>query len=295
MLTKQPWHRDALLALGDLEYRRARYGEGLAHVTKALQLNTYDAEANFIAGNLYRALGKTADARDAFGWAARSMTYRTAANVQLAELALARSDWGEAERYARIALDYNRLNLSAWDILAIVGRKTTNRSLVETTTAQALELDPLHHFVRAEAYLASPTAATLAAFTSGLRSEYPEQVILELAIGYANRGLTADAVALLEATRAKYSNPLLRAWLAYLKKDASLLAPPPDVAFVFPYRRETLPVLTWAASQSPHWTWAYLRALNLWALDRADGRANACFAPLATRPTSPRSMSRARS
>ena len=46
------------------------------------------AEANFVAGNAYRALGAELDAREAFGWAARSMAHRSAAHVQLAELAL---------------------------------------------------------------------------------------------------------------------------------------------------------------------------------------------------------------
>ncbi|MBK9241294.1 MAG: hypothetical protein IPL75_13790 [Acidobacteria bacterium] len=91
--------------------------------------------------------------------------------------------------------------------------------------------------------------------------------MLELAIGYANRGQAADAINLLEAATAKMRNPLLRAWLAYLQKDASALGAA-DVSLVFPYRLETLPVLTWAAQQNNHWSWTYLRALNLWAFDR---------------------------
>jgi hypothetical protein len=41
-----------------------------------------------------------------------------------------------------------------------------------------------------------------------------------------------------------------------------------DPAFVFPFRPETLPVLEWAASNSDHWVWTYLLALNLWGVDR---------------------------
>ena len=286
VLASSPWNRAALVAMADLEYRRARYAEGLTHAQRALQLDTYDAEANFAAGNLYRALGKTADARDAFGWAARSTTYRSAANVQLAELALARRDWAEAERYARIAIDYNRPGLSAWDILAIVGRKTGNRALVDRASSELAGLDPLHHFLRAEAYLASPSAATLDAFTSGLRSEYPDQTVLELAVGYADRGLADDAKALLAATASRFRNPLLRAWLAYLTQDASRLNPAADVALVFPYRRETLPVLSWAATQNAHWSWTYLLALNLWAFDRPDEAAE-LLRPLGATPTAP--------
>ncbi len=282
-VARSPGHRAALLALGDLEYRRARYREGLELVVRALRLDAYDAEANFIAGNLYRALGQTADARDAFGWAARSMAYRTAANVQLAELALGRADLAEADRYARIALDYNRLNLSAWEIAALVGRLTGNATQVSASSAQLLELDPLHHFVRAEAYLARPAADTLAAFMDGLRSEFPDQTVLELAISYANRGQRKDAIGLLEAGTARMRNPLLRAWLAYLKDDATLLGAGADVALVFPYRLETLPVLTWATQQSRHWTWTYLLALNLWSFDRRP-EAERLLTPLGNTP-----------
>ena len=282
-LAKQPWHRGALLAMADLEFRRARYAEGLAHAVRALRLDTYDADANFVAGNLYRGLGRTSDARDAFGWAARSMAYRSAANVQLAELALARSDCAEAERYAHVALDYNRLNLSAWDLLAIIGRVTGNRRLATTAAAQLLELDPVHHLVRAEAFLSARTPAALDQLMNGLRSEYPDQTILELAIGYANRGRQTDAVALLEGAAGRLPNPLLGAWRAYLSQDPAALARSADVAFVFPYRRETLPVLEWAARQSSDWTWTYLRALNLWALDRPK-EAGELLRPLGNSP-----------
>ncbi len=281
-LVKSPWHRGAMLAMGDLDYRRARYDAGLAHVVRALRLDAYDAEANFIAGNLYRALGKTADARDAFGWAARALAFRSAANVQLAELALVRGDLSGADRYARIAIDYNRLNLSAWQIVALVGRKTGNAAQVSTAAVQLLEFDPLHHFVRAETFLARPGTGTSAAFLDGLRSEFPDQSVLELAIGYANRGQAADAINLLEPATAKMRNPLLRAWLAYLKKDASVLGSA-DTALVFPYRLETLPVLTWASQQNTHWSWTYLRALNLWAFDRLS-EAERLLTPLGNTP-----------
>jgi tetratricopeptide (TPR) repeat protein len=284
-LAKAPWHRDALVAMADLEYRRARYRDGLVHALRALRLDTYDPGANFAAGNLFRALGRAADARDAFGWAARSMAFRSAANVQLAELALARSDFAEAERYARIALDYNRLNLTAWDLLAIVGRASGDQPLATTAAKQLSELDPLHHLIRAEAYLSARTPAAATELLNGLRSEYPDQTILELAAGYANRGRKPDAVALLDAAAGRLRNPLLRAWRAYLAGDPSALGPPADVAFVFPYRRETLAVLEWTARESRHWTWTYLLALNLWALDRA-GEAEQRLRPLGTTPDS---------
>jgi len=272
-LTEEPWNRTARLGLADLEYRSGQYEEGLAHVTRVLQLDAYDAEGNFVAGNLYRALGRATDARGAFGWAARSMAYRSAAYVQLAELALSGGEYPEAVRYAQFALDYDRHNLPARQVLAMVGRKQGDPTLAASMREQLLEIDPLHHFAAAEAYLAAPDPASARALTATLRSEYPDQTILELAIDHVRRGSTEDAVALLRLGMEASSNPLLRAWSGYLDEDSSMLAGGADPALVFPFRRETLPVLQWAVERDDHWSWTYLLALNLWALDREDEAA----------------------
>jgi Flp pilus assembly protein TadD len=269
-----PWNREALLGLADLSYRSATYQAGLEHVNKVLQLDAYDAEANFIAGNLYRGLERPADARDAFGWAARSTAYRSAAYTQFAELMIRDGQLGEASRYARLAIDHDRYNVPAWQVMAIAGRKAggeAGRAQSELAAQRLLEIDPLHHFTSAEAYLAAPTPESARMMTSALRSEYPDQTMLELAIDYANRGLPDDAAVLLQLDTTR--NPLIRAWRAWLEDDPALLTDGGDPAFVFPYRRETIPVLEWARRQSDDWVWTYLFALNLWAKDREDEAA----------------------
>jgi tetratricopeptide (TPR) repeat protein len=273
-LAEEPWHHDAILGLADLEYRRGLYQAGLDLVTRALQLDAYDAAANFAAGNLYRALGRETDAREAYGWAARSTTYRSAAYVQLAELMLAGGNLKEATRYARFALDYDRHNIPARQVLAMVGRKAGNQALAASMREQLLELDPLHHFAAAEIYLEASEAASPKNVTASLRSEYPDQTILELAIDYVRRGASDDARTLLQAGTSVTANPLLHAWLAWLDDDPSQLARATDLSFVFPYRRETLAVLEWAVRHDDHWSWSYLLALNLWARDRADEAAS---------------------
>lgn len=282
-LTTAPWHHDGLLALADLEYRRARYAEGLAHITKALRLDTYDAAANMIAANLHRALGHTTDARDAYGWAARSLTYRAAANTALADLALARRDWTEAARYARIALDYNRLNLTAWEALAVAERRAGAAGRAGDALKEMAAIDPLNHFVRAEHFLNAANSKTADAFRQSLLSEFPGESIMELASGYMRRGLDDDAASVLAMGDPERTHPLIRAWLAYLRKTE---LPPADIDLVFPYRLDTLPVLRWAASTTRDWSWTYLAALNLWALDRG-AEALTLLEPLGTTPTAP--------
>ena len=274
-----------LLGLGGLALRSARYEEGLSYAKRALQLDTYDAEANFLAGNLYRALDMEADARDAFGWAARSVAFRAAAYVQLAEIMAGAGDWDEAERYAELAIESDRYSVPAWQLLAVAGRRTGDGASAERARSELLAIDPLHHFALSERYLAGPGSGRQGALIDGMRSEYPGQSLLELAIGYANLGLDDDALALLELAEEVGGGPLSTAWRAYLQRDASTLGAPSgdDLAFVFPFRTETLPVLRWAVEQNDHWSWRYLLGLNLWALDR-DDEAAATLAALRDQP-----------
>ena len=299
-LAVEPWNREALLGLAELAYRAGLLDEGLGHVNRALQLDAYDAEANFLAGTLYRSLERTADARDAFGWAARSTGYRSAAYSQLAELMIGQGDYAEAARYARLAVDYDRHSVPAWRALAIIGRQTGDGALAREALDELLATDPLHHFALSEVYLAAPSDVTARSLVGSLGGEYPDQTLLEMVIGYLHVGLPSDARALLEidldrgvaaggeradgatgtdALRNRGAasadrGPLFRAWRAILHNDPASLDAGGDPAFQFPFRRETLSVLGWATRNSDAWLWGYLLALNLWAVDRGEEAAS---------------------
>lgn len=272
-LEAEPWHRDALLAAGELAYRRAQYQEGLVHVNRVLQLDAYHAHANFLAGTLYRALGRTADARDAFGWAARSTAFRSAAYAHLAEIMIGEESPREAIRYARLALDYDRYSMPGWRALAVAARLAGDGVTVIEATGELRGLDPLAHAALAEEYLHDPSPASAEALAASLGGEYPDQTVLEAAVWYAHLGRTGDALALLDLPGGPPAGPEARAWKAYLTGRPDLLADPGSPAFQFPYRTESLPVLAWADDHSDAWLWTYLRALDLWALDRAEEAA----------------------
>ena len=291
---QEPWNRGALLGLADLALRSARYEEGLEHARRALQLDTYDAAANFVAGNLYRALGRDMDARDAFGWSARAVAFRAASYVRLSEVMVGVGRWGEAKRYAELALDFDRESVPAWQLLAIAGRLSVDREGAERALAALLDIDPLHHFVLAERHLADREGASAEALLGALQSEYPGQTLLEMAVRYAGLGLRDDALSILQLAsdgsggpqtesrgpragsddlRRGRDGPVLRAWRAFLGADPTGLADPGDLDFAFPFRPETLPVLRWASEESDHWGWRYLLGQNLWALERKDEAA----------------------
>ncbi len=276
VLAAQPWHREALMAMADLSYRRARYDEGLDYIRKALQLDTYDAGANYLAGILYRAAGDLTNARESLGWAARAMGYRSAAYTQLAEIALQAGDDAAATHDAGRALDYDRYNLNAYEVQALVARRTGDDAAAEAAQDHLLEIDPLHHLAYFERYLLHPSEDHRRRFREMIRNEFPDQTYLELALSYHGRGLDEAAVELLKWRASESEHPLLEAWLAYLLREENpaeserylTRATTRSPAFVFPYRRETLVVLAWAARQVPHWKWPYYLALNLWAKDR---------------------------
>jgi len=282
-LTREPWHREALLGMADLHYRAGSYADALERVRKTLQRDAYDARANFVAGLIYRALGQTADARDAFGWAARSPAYRAAAYAELAEIMVTRSEWVEAERYARLSLDFDRHGVPGWRVLAVLGRIRENRALASEAIRHLLELDPLHHFALAERHLGAADATSARRFAASLRGEYSGQTLLELAVEYAELGREHEALAIL-AVRADGPLPAVHlAWKAFLLDDPGILDEGAAPDFQFPYRRESLPVLEWADARSDDWVWSYLRGLNLWAVGRAD-EARPLFAGLGDSP-----------
>ena len=273
VLREQPWNREALLGAAELSYRAGDYVDALAHTDRVLQLDAYDAEANFLAGTLYRELFRAADARDAFGWAVRSTAYRTAGYAQLAELMIGEGRYPDAARYARLAIDFDRHSIPAWRAVAVVGRRTRDTELAAEAHRELLDVDPLHHFVQAERYLGGRSSGTRDELVAALAGEYPEQTLLELAIAYIGLRLPDDAWALLSLQAEVLANPVARAWRAFISGDPALLGSHVDVDLVFPFRRESLQVLAWASSESDDWTWTYLSALNLWAVGRHEESA----------------------
>ena len=233
VLEVEPWNRDALLGLAELAYRN-----GEAHLTfgwaqLALQLDAYDPKANFLKGLAQKAAPHAgseflADARDAFGWAARSTAYRSAANVELAEIMIREEEWDEAERYARLAIDYDRYSIPGWRALAVVGRKSERAALADEALGELLVLDPLHHFAFAEKYLSasgsggSQVEEAADVFSRSLGGEFPDQTLLELTIYYFSLELMDDALEILEKFEKTKPRPAIhQAWVYWLSADST--------------------------------------------------------------------------
>lgn len=275
-LEKEPTFSPALVGAAELFYRKMEYQKALKYAARALANDAYDPAANFIYGIINRQLGNTIDAKDGFGFTARSLKFRSAANTQLAEIYLQEQNPALAEEYAHRALDYNKYNLNNYKLLAIIYRMQGNIKRAKDVLTQLLELDPLNHFARFELYLLEPNPKKLQAFTSMIRNEIPHETYLELAVGYANIGLNDKAIQVLEQAP---SNPIVYYWLSYLydkensektSREYLIQAIKASPRLVFPFRRETVAVLNRTKSKQQDWKTDYYLGLIYWGKGRVE-------------------------
>jgi tetratricopeptide (TPR) repeat protein len=277
-LSTAPDPNEALYRVAELFYRRTEYDSALCYAGRITENNTFDGSGNFITGMIKRISGNLVEAEEAYSVAARTMQYRSAAYAEIAGLRMQREDFNGAATFALKSLDYNNLNIQAYEILGCAYRKLNMAKKAEDCLNILLEKDPLCHFARFEIYLADTTNEKLLNFTSLIRNELPHETYLELASFYNNMGLGQDAVRVLEASPA---NPIVYYWLAYLLRNVDPVisetylnkAVSMSPRLVFPHRRETIPVLEWAVSQNDSWKSKYYLGLIFWHLHRYDKTA----------------------
>ncbi|MGM9759368.1 MAG: tetratricopeptide repeat protein, partial [Parabacteroides sp.] len=288
-LEKDKYFAPALNRLASLYYREGRWEEALTLLKRALSLNAYDEEANYLYGLCNRALGRTADAKDGFSVATYSPAFRSAAYAQLAEMCLKEQDWQKAEHYAQKGLDYNRLNLDARQVLMVVYRRTHRPEAAREQIEAVLTDLPLYHFARWEQlYAATGSGHPMEDFQSLVRNELPFETYLELAGWYESVGCQEEALALLSCAGsypiALYKRAYLLDQMGQTAESRQLLqqAEQASPERVFPFRIEDRPALAWAATQSDDWKATYYQGLIDWAnqqQEEALQKLEACGTP----------------
>ena len=268
ILDENPNHLKSNYLISDLYFRKAQYDKALIHIKKNLSIDAYDSDANFIAGNIYKALNSLYDAKEAYGWASRSTKYKSAALSQISEIYLIEKKYSDAISYAKESLNYNRLNLNALEILSISNRILENNAESKKWIDNILFLDPLNHFARFELYLIDPAESNWKRFSDKVRNEFPEQTYLEIAISYFERNLHEEAKIIFNNLLS--SHPLGLAWGAFIDNDIERIKTIDalSIDFVHPFRRESIDILNWANKNYNSWKWKYLLSLNLWAKNR---------------------------
>ncbi|MCD6332432.1 MAG: DUF5107 domain-containing protein, partial [Bacteroidales bacterium] len=274
-LHQQPNDLGSLKGLAEEYIRITKYDQALKLLTRALAIDTYDPQSNYLFGICWKQKGlwgtteKTAAlinpvqnispgikqsvrncmyrAKESFGIAIRSMEYRSAAYTQLAGISLFEKHYQDALRYARSALDYNRYQIPAIQIekiaLHLLGQDDTLRQ-------QAA--------VAAYLYVAPDEQAEPKLRPFSINNEFPAQTYLEKAIRYYSYGLPAEAGAILKSAP---DDPIIDIWKWKKVREEPRL---------FPYRPETLKVLEWHESIQPDWHNRYYMGLIHWNFgDRA--------------------------
>ncbi|MEX0275843.1 MAG: DUF5107 domain-containing protein [Flavobacteriaceae bacterium] len=259
-------HMEGLGLMADLQYRMGRYQKSLESAQKILQIATYDAQANYWAGQAYRALGDTNNALETLGWAARDIKYRAAAYTQMAELCVSQGLYAQAQQYATKALRFGADNLRAHYVELVTSRLLQQNERNEKCYQEILKIDPLDHFVSVEKGLMAHGQPNIPV----IHNEYPNETLLDIALRYKKYGLPQTAADVLKSIAQPDAKILL--WQAYIADNGNAitksLAQP--INFVFPYRRETLKALLWASGHTDHWKLKYYTAHNLWALGQKE-------------------------
>lgn len=280
VLQKQPLHVRALCRSAELYFKRGQYETALEFASKALDQVMYEPEANYIYGLISRRTENTVDALETLGWASRSLKFRSAAYVQMAEIYLGAGSFELSLEYAQRALDYNQYNISALQVMAVAHRLLGEIKHAKKILERMASIDPLNHVIRYEQYLLSPEPKRLRHFQSLIQNEFPHETYLEMAIYYESLKCRKEAVELL---RLSPGQPVIYYWLSYLLKDSSpeeslnwlekaeALTP----FLVFPFRLESIPVFQWAKTSHPeYWKPRYYLGLIHWSKGREEEALN---------------------
>jgi tetratricopeptide (TPR) repeat protein len=258
VLRRDPGHAKANLALGVRACHRTEYEKAERYLRVAVgrvagsYLRPKDGEPHYVLGLVLRALGKDAEARDAFERAAWTAGWESPANYQLAEMASAAGDAAGAQVHLDRALSANAAHVKALVLKAALLRRANRTAAGRELLRRAAAIDPLDPWPAWESALAAGAAVAASAD--------PERY-LEAAADYAGAGLWADAARVLRGASGKAAaHPLIQYFLAgYLEKmgkdaaaarafDAAAKASPD---LVFPFRRETIGVLRRARERNP--------------------------------------------
>ena len=250
-------HIPTLLRLSELMLRNLKYEEALVYATKALSIDTHDGESNYYYGLVNDRLGNITDARDGYSLATLSSEYRSAAYTGLARTFLREKDYFRALGYTERAVDYNRYNIEALQMQAVIYRKLSEKTKAEEIIKNLLAYDPLNHFARFERYCSDNSEQNKNEFTSLIRNELPFETLMELAIWYFNSGCKDEMLKVLALSPATPEREYWKSYLENTRIDFSLFKPD----YSFPFRWETAMVIESLMKNEENWLLRFHLAL----------------------------------
>jgi tetratricopeptide (TPR) repeat protein len=278
----EPAFLPALGRVALAEYRRLNDENCRDFALKALAVDTYDPLANYVYGLVSMRQGRIREARSGFSLAAQAPGFRSAAFTELSVIALREKDFKVAGDYAGKAIAANAWNLAAHEVAALVHRATDQSAEYESRLSLLKEIDPNSHFVRYEKMQSDLLTAD--EFLSGIRTELPGEVLIELALTYLRYGFTREAMAIFDLAPNNPVALLLRAYHSpdggdeWMEKALSM-----PVGGVFPHRHETCLMLEDGIRKNGNWKLKYYLALVHWNMGNLP-RAQDLFAQCSDEP-----------
>ena len=253
-LAKDPFHIEALTIKAMTLLQKADAEGAYLFANRALAINEYDPQANYVCGEAALLLRKKMDAKDRFEVAALSSEIRSAALTKLSQIYYQEGEKELSCAYADKSLIGNAYNLSAYMMKYLCSRD-------EHILEQIAALDPLCPFPAFAQFLSGQISSDHLAST--FHSEFPWQDYLETAVFLSNVGLKEDAIRILDACHE--TNALVRIWVAWLNNDISSIsdAETGSLNGVFPFRVESVRPLLWAVENSGTWKSRYLLSVLL--------------------------------
>ena len=221
-------------------------------------------EVFYLQGLTLKALGLYDEAIDTLYRATWDYAYHSAAYFELAQISCINGDFTKALHQINESLSTNMKNTRAVGLKASILRRTGDYKGATETLGNILKTDPLNFRVGNEVYLIARESGNRAEANTALLSLTKnmrdfDQNFLELAVGYLNEGMLAEAEDVL--LRYKGENPIVSYYLGYIqdqngKKDqagkyfktAQILSE----YNCFPFRLETVKILNTAIAYNPN-------------------------------------------
>ncbi|MBG0858006.1 MAG: DUF5107 domain-containing protein [Bacteroidales bacterium] len=256
-------------AVGNTYLKNGDYVSARAHFARAIKRLTRDytrpstCEPLYLQGLTLKSLGLYDEAIDTLYRATWDYACHSAAYLELARISSIRGDLVKALSQAEESLRTNSLNNSAINLKASIQRRMGYRDGALETLAHILATDPLDFRACNESYLLAKQAGDTKKAESGLnelarKMRDFDQNYLELAVGYINDGMLAEAEDVLR--RYKGKNPEISYYLGYINdkngnrneaekyfREGSAL----PVDYCFPYRLESVKVFEIALKYNP--------------------------------------------
>ena len=252
---------------------RAEYAKAREFAARALAIDAYDVGANYFDALAAFERGELRVAEERAGVAAFEPEYRAAAYLVAAMAELRGGDCRAALRLLSKSRDSDRRGALSRVLEAAAYRRLGETARTERLVKELLEEQPLCHAARFELELLGEGGD----FLESVKGEFPAATVVSIGDFYERAGLYAEAEALYRRVAGKdfiasvrLAKLLAGTGRAEAAESALAGAAKMRIAFVFPFRRTSLPAFDYAAAKGGSWKFAYARAVLLAALGRTD-------------------------